>query len=91
MEIPDELLPSVGGYGVRCDKHLHTVGYIGAPRGEPYPDGRRTWTSFEPCGECPCPAGGDHDWGTLEEAGTGTTWAGCENCGAPMPLLEDRD
>jgi hypothetical protein len=32
-----------------------------------------------------CPAGGAHDWGILEEAGTGKTWAGCENCGAPMP------
>src|SRR5262245_23984166 len=32
-----------------------------------------------------CPAGGLHDWGTLEEAGTGKTWAGCEECGAPRP------
>jgi hypothetical protein len=28
-----------------------------------------------------CPAGGPHEWGTLEEAGTGRTAIGCENCG----------
>lgn len=86
MEIPDELLPSVGGYGVRCDKHLHTVGYIASAQNI---TGTRIFHSFDPCGLCPCPAGGEHDWGTLEEAGTGRTWAGCENCGASMPREEE--
>jgi len=36
-----------------------------------------------------CPAGGRHDWGILEEAGTGRTWAGCENCGMARPPEPD--
>jgi hypothetical protein len=29
-----------------------------------------------------CPAGGEHVWGTMEEAGTGRTGIACEHCGA---------
>jgi hypothetical protein len=36
-----------------------------------------------------CPAGGRHEWGILEQAGTGRTWAGCENCGTPRPPEEE--
>lgn len=32
-----------------------------------------------------CPAGGPHTWGVLEQAGTGRTGFGCEECMAPMP------
>jgi hypothetical protein len=35
-----------------------------------------------------CPAGGSHEWGVLEEAGTGRTWIGCENCGKTAPKEE---
>ncbi len=38
--------------------------------------------------ESECPAGGDHEWGVLEQAGTGRTWVGCENCGAAQPEEE---
>jgi hypothetical protein len=35
-----------------------------------------------------CPAGGAHEWGLMEEAGTGRTGWACENCHAPMPKEE---
>jgi hypothetical protein len=35
-----------------------------------------------------CPAGGEHEWGTLEETGTGRTAPGCENCGTSPPKEE---
>ena len=32
-----------------------------------------------------CPAGGAHEWGMLEQAGTGHRGLGCESCGASRP------
>lgn len=84
-EIPEELLPGTA-YTVECSRHRHTVGFISrAVRGG---SEIRAFNSFAPCGRCPCPAGGEHEWGVLEEAGTGKEWAGCENCGASAPKGE---
>jgi hypothetical protein len=76
LPIPD--LPAGVTHKVHCEAHDTLVGWLKSD----------DFIGFSPCGECPCPAGGAHEWGILEQAGTGHTWAGCENCGASRPAEE---